>query len=71
MGRHKEFMQGNCGCHFHECKKCSDMVNPESWVDAARKTWKSEEGCLLQQTSRVPSTRNRIEFIKIAFRNIR
>lgn len=18
MGRHKEFLQGNCGCHFHE-----------------------------------------------------
>ncbi|EGV97847.1 Uncharacterized protein C7orf58 [Cricetulus griseus] len=21
MGRHKEFLQGNCGCHFHEVVK--------------------------------------------------
>lgn len=47
------------------------MVNPESWVGAAGKTWMSEEGFLLQQTSCVSSTRNHTEFIKITFRNIR
>ncbi|XP_056281232.1 cadherin-like and PC-esterase domain-containing protein 1 [Pseudoliparis swirei] len=29
MGRHKEFLQGRCGCHFHEVEFWSSRAGPE------------------------------------------
>ncbi|EHB10920.1 hypothetical protein GW7_16906 [Heterocephalus glaber] len=56
MGRHKEFLQGNCGCHFHEVVK-SKLSNEHNFIKMKRSKnhivgkYFSNQGKLQQQDS--------------------